>query len=206
VRLLLFFFKSWLPILQTEQLFSTLTKKERFIVPGQMRRHWASGNFRPKPLAANGFAKRRCPLGRIVTAGALVLVLIALGVVTMSPRLSLRADVATPGSNNRPPPDDASSGSGADRVVPEGGATDLRNRFTTSVDAAVSGGEWTLSTAGNLFVDELVVSAIADRRDQTRTALMEARIAHAEAHGLAPLRACFVSLIRHSDDGVKKLH
>jgi hypothetical protein len=124
----------------------------------------------------------------------------------MSPRLSLRADVATPGSNNRPPPDDASSGSGADRVVPEGGATDLRNRFTTSVDAAVSGGEWTLSTAGNLFVDELVVSAIADRRDQTRTALMEARIAHAEAHGLAPLRACFVSLIRHSDDGVKKLH
>lgn len=65
---------------------------------------------------------------------------------------------------------------------------------------------WLLSPTGNVFLDDLVVSVLSDHRGRARQALFDARLAHAEAMGVAPLRACFVSLIRHTDEGVRRFH
>ncbi|CUG06038.1 glycosyltransferase family 15, putative [Bodo saltans] len=179
------------------------------------RTHWASANFRSKSTAASttvgGGVKKRA-LGGIATAVAFMVVVIVLVVIVVSSPPLLKDAVSHHHNHqNQPSTDDSESGSGADRVLPQREKMLDTTKPPPPQKGATGGAEktqdeWTLTSEGTSFVDGLIVSVIADRRDRTRTALLESRFAHADAHGLAPVRACFVSLIRHSEDGVKKLH
>lgn len=162
------------------------------------RSHWASANFRSRPTPQQPKRGKFASVASVVALALLVTLLVA---TILSPRFG-QTDTATAprhlDDTTTAPVDDA--GSEQDRTVPPPRVKEL------DLKGAVADDEWALTAKGNAFVDNLVTGVIASRRDSTRAALQVSRISFAESHGIAPVRACFVSLIRHSEDGVRKLH